>query len=97
MTACGIVEEDDMVLAGSGLRFVSVDQDILGLFTDCFGTKDHFRPVGKPAPPRPRRPEAFIVLMIHLGTFRDGLLDSFVAVKLEILVDVRSRPGQNGA
>src|ERR1700735_3995175 len=28
------------------------------------GTKDHLSPVGKPAPPRPRRPEAFISLMM---------------------------------
>ena len=27
------------------------------------GMNDHLRPVGKPAPPRPRRPEAFTVSM----------------------------------
>src|SRR5438270_13411189 len=31
----------------------------------AFGMNDHFSPVGKPAPPRPRRPEAFISAMIQ--------------------------------
>ena len=29
-----------------------------------FGMNDHLRPVGKPAPPRPRRPDALISSMI---------------------------------
>ena len=31
------------------------------------GMNDHFMPVGKPAPPRPRRPEAFTSSMIASG------------------------------
>ncbi len=31
------------------------------------GMKLHLRPVGKPAPPRPRRAEVFISLMIWSG------------------------------
>ena len=32
--------------------------------SDTFGMNDHFIPVGNPAPPRPRRPDAFISSMI---------------------------------
>ena len=32
-----------------------------------FGMNDHFRPLGKPAPPRPRRPEPFISEMMVSG------------------------------
>src|SRR5438309_9237655 len=37
--------------------------DLLG-FADSLGTNDHFIPVGKPAPPRPRRLEIFTSLMM---------------------------------
>ena len=33
--------------------------------SETLGMNDHLRPDGKPAPPRPRRPETFISLMIQ--------------------------------
>jgi hypothetical protein len=34
-----------------------------------FGTNDHLRPVGKPAPPRPLRPESFTIAVTSSGVF----------------------------
>ncbi len=45
-------------------------------------------PVGKPAPPRPRRPRGLHRVDDPLGTLGDGLLDGLVAVELDVLVDV---------
>jgi hypothetical protein len=39
------------------------------------GTKDHFRPVGKPAPPRPRRPDC-----LTLSTMASGVIPRAVFI-----------------
>jgi hypothetical protein len=39
-----------------------------------WGTKDHFMPAGKPAPPRPLRPEAFTSSMTSAGFFAKRFL-----------------------
>ena len=57
---------DLAVLAGAGLGLVGIDHEIAAAGRlDSLGMNDHFSPVGKPAPPRPRRPDAFISLMIQ--------------------------------
>ena len=43
------------------------------------GMKPHFMPVGKPAPPRPRRPESLTCSMIAAGSWPSALLQRAVA------------------
>jgi hypothetical protein len=50
-----------------GLGLVGVDHEIVRPPSDCLGMNDHLSPVGKPAPPRPRRPEAFTSLMMPVA------------------------------
>src|ERR1700761_9064823 len=66
MTACGSCRKMTWSLQVPGSDSSPLTRTYLG-FSETLGTNDHFMPVGKPAPPRPRRPEAFMVLMIHSG------------------------------
>merc|ERR1719221_1001557 len=45
-----------------------------GLDLLFLGMKDHFSPEGKPAPPRPRRPDAFMSAMMRSGPRRTSSL-----------------------
>ena len=66
MTACGSCRKIRWSLQVPGSLSSPLTRTYFGL-ADCLGTNDHFMPVGKPAPPRPRRLEAFISSMIHSG------------------------------
>jgi len=50
--------DDLLVLEGAGLRFIGVADEIHRLGVLGGSMKPHFMPQEKPAPPRPRRPEA---------------------------------------
>ena len=56
-------------------------------FGDFLSTNCHFMPVGKPAPPRPRSPDAFTISITWSGVMRQRLLQPFVALVLQVEVE----------
>ena len=68
----GVVGEDDAVLEGAGLAFVGVADDVFAFGLRSSAARSHFRLVGKPAPPRPRRPERLISASTSAGGLAPG-------------------------
>ncbi len=87
ITACGSCRKIRWSLHVPGSLSSPLTRTYFG-FADCFGTNDHFNPVGKPAPPRPRRFEAFISLMIQSGPCARHFFVGLVSAQLNILIDI---------
>ncbi len=64
---CGLAIISGMSLQVPGSDSSALTTRYFGLGLSC-GMKPHFIPVGKPAPPRPRRPESLTRSMIAPGS-----------------------------
>ena len=70
-----VVGEQLAVLAGAGLGLVGVDDQVDRAWRSL-GMNDHFIPVGKPAPPRPRRLDFLTSSMMAAGGMRERLAEA---------------------
>ena len=84
-----VVHHQRQIAAGARLALVGVDHDVVRLRRRFCGMKPHFMPVGKPAPPRPRRLESLHSVDELIGVLREGALRSAgVAVQRLVVGDL---------
>ena len=72
-SVCGLAIISGMSLQVPGSDSSALTTRYLGLGLSC-GMKPHFMPVGKPAPPRPRRPESLTAAMMSSGAIVSAFL-----------------------
>ena len=66
-STCGLAIMSGMSLQVPGSDSSALTTRYFGFGLSC-GMKPHFMPVGKPAPPRPRRPESLTMVMMSSGS-----------------------------
>src|SRR5262245_20737525 len=71
----------EAIISGMSLQVPGSDSSAFTTRYICFGLScgmnDHFSPVGKPAPLRPRRPESLTWVMISSGDIRNALASAW--------------------
>ena len=91
-SVCGLAIISGMSLQVPGSDSSALTTRYFGFGLSC-GMKPHFMPVGKPAPPRPRRPESLTASMTSSGRHAERLAQR--GVPALVLVG-RQRPGSVG-
>ena len=87
ITACGSPSSTDPSINAPGSP--SSPLQMMYFTSDCtLRVRSHFSPVGKPAPPRPRRPLASISLQISSALIVSALRSALIAVARNIVVQL---------
>ncbi len=91
----GIVQEDEVILAGAGLALVAVDEDVLGL-GGLLGNEGPLHARGEARAAAAAQAAGFHLIDDPLGALREAFLDRLIAAELDVAIDVRRLPCRSG-